>query len=1178
MAVAQLVIFAGQSQCNSNGNTNAQTVPTAISGPMADVYIWDPFGKAWLTYQAQVTSAAHLKGGKYPDTSQNYFGAEAEYARRWKIDNPGVPLYIVKKGHSTTSLSQSARTANRGCWDPNLRDDLFDEFVSQTADAKANLTAAGNTVNIRGMNWTQGENDAGSTADVASAYATNLSAFVDAVRNAGIIAATTPFVISRIQTANWANPAAVRAAQQSVGETKPYCRWFNADTVAIDGADTVHYGPNGVVTHGALMYAAAISTTAFPQYPAITMTPSQLTIVSGTPTQGTDFDGAPVLQLPNGSSEFAVIPDLPLGIKHDVYINWTVSAVPANLSPVGRVTFVGELTPWTVGGSTPAGTSRWSGIVPPQAPGVVERSQLPWSVTRATANDLMRIRLGRRADNLGTGNLVQIRSVEFVPTPAAVEATITQSGSVTPTVTKTSFDGSAVLHGLAIYTPIRSSQTALYVVEPVTIGGVQQSRLAKLNKSTYATLQDVQLTSVGTHDTVVGHRDGSVIVTDSGKLICYGEGHHSPWSGKIALTEDLATLSAMAVPTGLDKHCSYRRFYRNPFDGSTWMAARGNDYNAAVWKFNDATNTFERKPSASFLAADPGTFLGSYGMELAFGSAEVIYATTEFYQGNSTSTLSGYPRQNLSVVKSVDGGATWQTMRGKAVGTPMVQMSVDDDIAFPANNGLHNAACGRLAVGADGQPVMVATWTHPSDSTRALWVAKWDNSAKKWIRRRLFRATTAFDVGNPHLAYHDGKIVVSISTTDDHTPGPSSSGGGGERVPADNKILLFVTTNSAATWRRYDVNHAAGGYGGAYIDAEALRLDNKLRMRPVNSSAPTTSVIWEMPVPDAADTTAPVMTGEITVSAITTSGATLSCPTATDAVGVAGYEYSIDGSENYIVIPNAARSVVVSGLPAGMLHEAYMRAFDAAGNRSQQPLVKSFTTLSAQPPAQDAVVAATVAESRRVAFPGGTRVVAFGTVPSAAVPNAPYLEAGRWWSEKHPLDERYWVADITIDLDERATTAKSVERIVAGVTVLEEPVIQGKLIPVKLGGFNAATGAINYCTFRVTCANGERFDRTIWFKQTVGAWWINKDADDQSYYVADIGNDLIDSGTTATAVKAFPVGVVELVPAVIQGPLILVKLGGMDTLPAGVNYCDFRIDCANGERFYRSMQFNRVDN
>jgi len=269
---------------------------------------------------------------------------------------------------------------------------------------------------------------------------------------------------------------------------------------------------------------------------------------------------------------------------------------------------------------------------------------------------------------------------------------------------------------------------------------------------------------------------------------------------------------------------------------------------------------------------------------------------------------------------------------------------------------------------------------------------------------------------------------------------------------------------------------------------------------------------------------------------------------------------------------------VVSGLPAGTLHEARMRAFDTAENRSQQPLVKSFTTQSEQPPVQNGVIASTVAESRRVAFPGGTRVVVFGSPPGARVPNAPYFEEGKWWSEKHPLDERYWVADITIELAERSTTAVSVEPIVAGVTVLELPVIQGNLIPVKLGGFNAASGAANFCTFRVTCANGERFDRTIWFKQLVGVWWLDKDADDESYFVADIGNDLVDSGTTATAVKAFPVGVVERVPAVVQGPLLLVKLGGMDTLPTGFNYCDFRIDCANGERFYRSIQFNRVDN
>ena len=376
--------------------------------------------------------------------------------------------------------------------------------------------------------------------------------------------------------------------------------------------------------------------------------------------------------------------------------------------------------------------------------------------------------------------------------------------------------------------------------------------------------------------------------------------------------------------------------------------------------------------------------------------------------------------------------------------------------------------------------------------------------------------------------------------------------GSGTYASVGTALTLAVTGKAAATGHavRVRAKDAAGNYA-----------------TPLTATATTSA---------AADTTAPVMTGEITVSAITTSGATLSCAAATDAVGVTGYEYSINGGTSYTVIANAARSVTVSGRTASTAHSVRMRAFDAAGNRAT-PLSSSFTTLAEQP-AQNVVVASTVAESRRVAFPGGTRVVAFGSVPSARVPNAPWLEAGRWWSEKHPLDERYWVADMTIDLAERGTTAVKVEAIVAGVTVLQDPVIQGNLIPIKLGGFNAATNAVNFCTFRVTCADGQRFDRTIGFKQPAGAWWINKDADDQSYYVADISNDLVDSGTTATAVKAFPVGVVELVPAVLQGSLILVKLGGMDALPTGVNYCDFRIDCANDERFYRTIQFNRVDN
>ncbi|MCS0709469.1 hypothetical protein ACFOY5_10725 [Massilia aurea] len=883
-----------------------------------------------------------------------------------------------------------------------------------------------------------------------------------------------------------------------------------------------------------------------------------MAVNTGSPYTATDVDGAAAYAFPNAQGQIHFTADTAVvGQKYDVYMLWSMAGTPGQPSPAS-VKFYGAYEPWTES-SKPVAANKVINLVPPQASGIVERSQLPFSFTREDAGRISHFKMGRQQDTVG--GTMRIRGFELVPTPDLVEASVSPAGNLSPASFNTPYSGTKVISLLSLYTPIWTTANAVYVVAPVTVGGVQQSRLAKLNKNTYEMIQDVQI-GTGTHDTTIGHRDGSVCVTDDGKVITYGEAHHTPWKGLSAPTEDISALVATTAPTGLDVNCSYRRFFRNQFDGSMWMGARGNGYLAGIFKWNGAT--FDRK-GADFLAGNAASYLGSYGMEIAFSSVDTLYVTTEFLQGNGPFEMSGYPRQNISMIKSTDGGATFTTMRGKALNLPLVSGTDDSDIAFPNNNLNHNSSVARIAIGADGQPLLVASWQHPDEAFRSMWVAKYNTTTNKWVRTRLMAHNGLQDAGTPHVAYHDGKIFVTAATTDDNVPATLGTA---------NQLYLFTTTDSGATWKKYAITHPAGAYSGAYIDQAALRLDNKLRLLPDFEAQPT-SVIWEMPVPGG-DTTAPEMVGNITVSAITTSGATLSCAAATDAVGVAGYEYSINGGTNYTVIANAARSVVVSGRPASTAHAVRMRAFDAAGNRAT-PLSASFTTL-AEPPAQNAVVASTIAESRRVAFPGGTRVVAFGSVPGARTPNAPYLEAGKWWSEKHPLDERYWVANITVDLAERGTTAVSVEAIVAGVTVLQQPVIQGKLIPVKLGGFNAATGAVNFCTFRVTCANGERFDRTIWFKQQVGSWSLEKDADDESYFVADISNDLADSNTSASAVLALPVGVSVLVPAVIQGALILVKLGGMDTLPAGVNYCDLRIDCANSERFYRTIQFNRVDN
>jgi hypothetical protein len=132
--------------------------------------------------------------------------------------------------------------------------------------------------------------------------------------------------------------------------------------------------------------------------------------------------------------------------------------------------------------------------------------------------------------------------------------------------------------------------------------------------------------------------------------------------------------------------------------------------------------------------------------------------------------------------------------------------------------------------------------------------------------------------------------------------------------------------------------------------------------------------------------------------------------------------------------------------------------------------------------------ASKVSLSRTVNFGGGSRVVVFDVSlleKESAVANSdkPYFKDGKWWVDKDPDEKSYYVADISKELADRATTAQSVVVLVGGVTVLEGPAIQGSLVVVKLEGMDVSDGAENFWTARVTCANTERFDRTTWLNR-----------------------------------------------------------------------------------------------
>lgn len=103
----------------------------------------------------------------------------------------------------------------------------------------------------------------------------------------------------------------------------------------------------------------------------------------------------------------------------------------------------------------------------------------------------------------------------------------------------------------------------------------------------------------------------------------------------------------------------------------------------------------------------------------------------------------------------------------------------------------------------------------------------------------------------------------------------------------------------------------------------------------------------------------------------------------------------------------------------------------------------------------------------------------------------PYFESGKWWIDKDPDDQYFYSADITDDLAVMGTTAESVAVIVAGVEKLAEPTIsvttvagaQVTKVTCKLGSFALQDTDPCFVTFRTTCTNTERFDRTIWFKR-----------------------------------------------------------------------------------------------
>jgi len=104
---------------------------------------------------------------------------------------------------------------------------------------------------------------------------------------------------------------------------------------------------------------------------------------------------------------------------------------------------------------------------------------------------------------------------------------------------------------------------------------------------------------------------------------------------------------------------------------------------------------------------------------------------------------------------------------------------------------------------------------------------------------------------------------------------------------------------------------------------------------------------------------------------------------------------------------------------------------------------------------------------------------------------APIKVGEKWTVNRDPDEKSHYAADITPELADRATTAVSVELVLIGVVQLAPPEIQTAMlgevqrtyVVAFLGGTDTDPPDGWKWVARVTCANGERFDKTTWFNK-----------------------------------------------------------------------------------------------
>ena len=211
------------------------------------------------------------------------------------------------------------------------------------------------------------------------------------------------------------------------------------------------------------------------------------------------------------------------------------------------------------------------------------------------------------------------------------------------------------------------------------------------------------------------------------------------------------------------------------------------------------------------------------------------------------------------------------------------------------------------------------------------------------------------------------------------------------------KGLLYdlAGTVAAGDWLNYEVISGPTPPGGtfsaspmgafSYVGPAPAVLVIQPYVNGVATAEPITVNLYDQG--GGGDTESPVLSGTITVNSKTQTSINVSCPAATDNVGVAYYEWSSNGGTSWVT---GTTTHNFTGLTAGTQYQIRARASDAAGNKSSVLSLAVTTDAEAAP-----VLTGTITVSNKTA----ASITASCPVASGSVTEYEWSIGGAWVSD-----------------------------------------------------------------------------------------------------------------------------------------------------------------------------------